>query len=87
MVKRLGMESPEVISITPEKSNILYIVKDKPDNISEAMLPIVEKLQANLLPTHQKLTIFCRTYDDCSRMYHFFKLQLEGNADIRSSRK
>ena len=69
VVKRLSMKSPEIISITPDKPNVLYIVKDKPESIDEAMLPIVDKLHAGLI-------IFCRTYDECSRMYGFFKSQL-----------
>ena len=75
MVKKRSMKSPEIISITPDKPNILYIVRDKPDTINEAMLPIIKKLQGNLVPTDHKL-IFCRTYDECSRMYRFFKSQL-----------
>ena len=72
------MRSPKIISITPNKPNLLYLVRDKPERF-EAMLPLMEKLQANQLPSNHKIIIFCRKYDECSKIYRLFKSRLRDN--------
>lgn len=39
VVKRLSMKSPEIISVTPDKPNLMYLVQTKPNSIEEAVLP------------------------------------------------
>ena len=63
VIKRLSMRSPKIILITPNNPNLLYLVRDKPE-LFEAMLPLIEKLQANQLPSNHKIIIFCRKYDE-----------------------
>lgn len=68
-MKRLNMKNPEVISLTPDKPNLKYILRDKPKTIEEALLPIVENIRHHQLPPNYNIIIFCRKYDECSMMY------------------
>ena len=44
IVAILGMLSPEVVSISPEKSNITYWVRQK-SSVEEVFTPLAEKLK------------------------------------------
>ena len=73
------MKSPEIVSITPDKPNIMYLVQNKPITIEEAVFPLIKKLQLHQLSSIHKIIIFYRTYDECSKMYRLFKSQLVSN--------
>ena len=38
------MKSPEIVSITPDKPNIMYLVQNKPITIEEAVFPLIKKI-------------------------------------------
>lgn len=76
VMKRLSMKSSEIVSVTPDKPNLIYLVQDKPNTIEDAVSPLIEKLRLHQLPSNHKIIIFCRTYDECSKMYRLFKLFL-----------
>ena len=71
VIRRLSMNSQEIISITPDKPNLLYQVCKKPEEL-EAMAPLMEKLQAYELPTDHKIIILCHMYNECSQHYRLF---------------
>lgn len=69
------MESPKVLLVSPHKKNILYTVKDK-----TTMEEVVGSLSMQLKAPRTKfprLIIFCKQYDECSRMYRLFKYFLK----------
>lgn len=73
---KLGMVAPSIVSESPNKSNIKYVVKSRNDvSIAEVVLPIVEELKSKrtLMP---RVIVFCRTYDMCGQVYRFFKKSL-----------
>ncbi len=76
VIKRLSMKSPEIISITPDKPNLLYLVREKPEELENAMTSLIEKLRKHELPADHKIIIFCRKYNECSQLYRLFKSQL-----------
>ena len=72
--RRLGMVKPVLIIESPNRSNIKYIIKPA-NNIEETFAPLVEELR-RLRTMMDKRIIFCRTYDDCSRIYLFLRSRL-----------
>ena len=75
IIHTLCMESPKVLSVSPHKKNILYTVKDK-----TTMEEVVGSLSMQLKAPRTKfprLIIFCKQYDECSRMYWLFKYFLK----------
>ena len=71
----LGMLSPKVVSVSPEKSNITYWVRQK-SSIEEVFTPIADKLKhkrANM----PRVIIFCKRCEECAMLYQFFLSNLE----------
>jgi ATP-dependent DNA helicase RecQ len=70
----IGLANPLVIAVSPCKSNIIYAVS-KFVSICETFTPILEKLriERTALP---RIIVYCRRYDDCSKLYKFFKRKL-----------
>lgn len=63
----------ELILHSPEKSNIIYKVLRRGDtSMEETFAPFTEELQRNRRGT-DKTIIFCRTYEDTSHIYLYFK--------------
>ena len=63
-----------VLSVSPHKKNIMYAVKKK-----SSMKEVVENLVRGLkdLRTEMpRIIVFCKRYDECSRMYCLFKYYL-----------
>lgn len=72
----LGMPKPEVVSISPNKPNIKYYVCVNKNSTMEDMFdPIVRELKINRKGM-DKILIFCRTYDDVTKLYFYFKIQM-----------
>ncbi|XP_019858455.1 PREDICTED: uncharacterized protein LOC100633019 [Amphimedon queenslandica] len=76
VIKLLGMHKPVTISKSPSKCNIIYFVTEKADEIEVELAYLVDELRAYRTNT-TKTIVFCRTYNDCSRLYMFFKSQLK----------
>ena len=71
---RLGMVKPVLVTESPNRMNIKYIVESA-ENIEETFAPLVEEIR-RLRTFMDKIIVFCRTYDDCSRIYLFLRSRL-----------
>ena len=73
--EKLSMVNPVVISQSPNKLNIKYIVHKKEASISDIIAPL-----ANELKQHRKslprVIIFGKTYEACGEVYLYFKKHL-----------
>ena len=76
VIKRLNMQKPVIISVTPNKPNIVYRLQDKDSSMKESLAPLIYQLQQQGIRTDQKIIIFCKRYNECSRMYWVFKTAL-----------
>jgi len=75
--KSLALKHPELILQSPEKSNIIYKVLRRGDtSMEETFAPFTEELRRNRRGT-DKTIIFCRTYEDTSHIYLYFKDMLK----------
>ena len=77
VIKRLNMQKPVIISVTPNKPNIVYRLQDK-DSSMESLAPLTHQLQRQEIQTDQKIIIFCKQYE-CSRMYWMYKTALHNS--------
>ena len=73
--KVIGMHSPKIFSLSPCKENVYYSVM-KCESIFDAFLPIKEDITTLRIKTPRTI-IFCRTINDCSSLYYFFKGKLQ----------
>ena len=73
--KSLAMVNPTMILKSPEKSNIVYKVFHKECSMEETFASLTEELRKNRKNT-DKTIIFCRTYEDTSHIYLYFKSML-----------
>ena len=64
IVTSLGMDSPFVISVSPHKKNVLYVVRETPELLDDFVFSIVERLVA-LRTFFPRTIIFCRRYQEC----------------------
>lgn len=74
IIASLGMESPQLISVSPHKKNIFYVVCEKTD-----MVDIVQTVSRGLheLGTAMtRLIIFCKHYKECALFNRLFKAYL-----------
>lgn len=74
--KSLGLVKPIIIFKSPEKCNIVSSVTLENSTIEEIFAPMVEELRKNRRNT-QKTIIFCRTYENTSHVYLYFKSVLD----------
>ena len=72
--RRLGMVKPVLVTESPNRTNIKYTIKSA-ENIEETFSQLVEEIR-RLRTAMDKIIIFCRTYDDCSRIYIFLRTRL-----------
>lgn len=75
VVRLLGMHKPVMVTKCPEKSNLVYCVNEKKEELEEVFKELVEELRTKRTEM-DKVIIFCRTYRDCSHLYLFFKSKL-----------
>ena len=74
VMKTLGMRNATVVSMSPDKRNIRYIVK-RVSTLEECFGPLADKL-VHKQNQMDKILIFCRTIDDCSKLYFYLKRKL-----------
>lgn len=74
----LGMSRPVIVSESPNKPNIKYSVHLKSCSIEEAFAPSVEEVEQKRMNT-DKTIIFCRSYENITRIYRLFKSRLGKN--------
>lgn len=75
IVHILCMEDLYVLSLSPHKKNIVYVVKQKSD-MEEVVQILVRGLQ-NLRTEMPHIIVFCKCHEECSRMYRLFKYILQ----------
>ena len=63
----IGMISPYVVTVSPDRPNISYAVV-VPDSMEETFSHLAEELKTFREKTDRTI-IFCRTYDDCAHIY------------------
>ncbi len=73
--KSVGLINPVIISESPHKPNIKYIVQLNPPPIEETFAPLVEEVRRYRQLTDRTI-IFCRTYDSMTHIYLYFKNRL-----------
>ena len=71
----LGMKKPCIVSQSPNKPNIFYEVKMKEDEVESAFVSLLEEVKSNRERTDRTI-IFCRSYDSCTYIYHYFRCKL-----------
>ena len=72
--KRLGMVKPYLVIESPNRSNIVYSVYPA-ETIEGTFAPLVEEIRRKRT-SMEKVIIFCRTYDESSRIYLFLRSRL-----------
>lgn len=72
--KILGMHKPVVFAVPPCKKNIVYVLR-RYDSIEILFQPILERVRLER-KTMPKTIIYCRSYNNCSNLYIYFKTQL-----------
>lgn len=70
----LGMENPVVVSISPDKKNIKYLVAGHV-TIEKTFGLIADQLYAHHADVGRTI-IFCQKLDDCCKLYRFFRQKL-----------
>ncbi len=73
--KTLGMVNPVVVSESPNKPNIKYVIRRNPGTFEEAFAPLVEEVRRCRCTT-DKTIVFCRTYDSCAHIYLYMRNRL-----------
>ena len=69
----IGIKSPMTVTVSPNKQNIFYSVrKVASSSISEVFGSILTELRLKRVKMPRTI-IFCRTMNDCSALYFFFK--------------
>ena len=73
------VENTEVVTVTPNKPNIQYIVRKSDDgDIGVAMADIVDSVLQKRTRC-ERVIIYCRTLMDCTRIFRFFRIKLGQN--------
>ena len=70
----LGMCKPFVIAVPPCKKNTVYVLR-RHDSIETTFQPIVDRLRLEHR-TMPRTIVYCRSYNDCSNLYIYFRTQL-----------
>ena len=71
VINIVGLKNPMVMSVSPSKSNICYVIKSKEDLI-EAFSPLLEKIKCKRTD-FPKTIVYCQTLNDCGRLYLMFR--------------
>ena len=74
IIKTLDMQRPAVVSIYPGKDNIVYYVAEM-CSISVSLAPNCDKLAIQRTKMG-RVIVFCRTYDEVTAIYYYFKRRL-----------
>ena len=68
VIKLLKMVHPKVVSVSPNKPNIKYSVLVNAHSLEETFAPLVEEIRVKRMAMDRTI-VFCRTYDQCGRIY------------------
>ena len=72
--KLLGVPDPHVVTVSPDKSNVILGVEAF-DSLETTFRPVIEKLRNERVNTARTL-IFCQQQETCARLYLLFRLSL-----------
>ena len=75
----LGMNNPVIVAQSPNKSNIIYSVCKKGNDMEETFAPLLEELR-NKRNLMDRTLIFCQRYDDVTSIYQYFITKLDNDA-------
>ena len=67
----MGMESPVLVSISPDKDNIKYIIATQV-SIDKIFGPIADQLYEHHAEVGRAIS-FCKKLDDCCKLYGYFR--------------
>ncbi len=70
----LGMVRPLIITESPNRPNIKYMVRI-PTNLEETLAPLEEEVKRRRM-NMDKVIVFCCTYDDCAHICMFLRSRL-----------
>lgn len=75
--RTLGMTRPVTFVQLPNRPNIKYTVHKKSSTciMEETFAPLVEEVR-RLRSAVDRIIVFCRSYNDCTELYLFFKRRL-----------
>ena len=71
----LGIKKPIIVSQSPNKLNIFYKVTPNVKEVEDAFDSIAKELLDNKRAKDREV-IFCRSYEDCTLIYHYFRSKL-----------
>lgn len=74
VIKRLNMKCPIIISVTPDKPNIVYQVTQK-TSMDNVVTPVVDRLKREGTRA-DKVIIYCWYYREVADFYDLFKEKL-----------
>jgi len=77
VVKSLGKIDPIVVTISPDKPNIIFTVSYC-TTLEEAFIPLMEHLEAKRMRMDRVL-IYCQRQNECAQLYLLFCLRLGEN--------
>ncbi len=91
IIATLCMEHSVIISTSPHKKNIMYVVKEK--NTMEDVVMSITTILCDLRTAMPRMIIFRKRYTECARMYSLFRYYLRdgftqppGNHDIAKNK-
>ncbi len=70
------MQSSEIISVSPNRDNIIYSVLEKPKEGAEVCLKNIVSTQKTEGTNMNIVLIFCRTYNNVIAIYQYFRKEL-----------
>lgn len=73
--RSLGMKKTIIVSQSPDKPNIFYEVDSSVTEVEDAFTSLVEDIRLKGAAMDRTI-IFCRSYESCTHIYHFFRSKL-----------
>ncbi len=67
------MQSREIISVSPNRDNIIYSVLEKPKEGAEVCLKNIVSTLKTEGTNMNRVLIFCRTYNNVIAIYQYFR--------------
>ena len=70
----LGMHDPYIITVSPDKSNLIFQVQPY-ESLETTFLPLITMLKEKRV-TMDRTIVYCQQQDVCARLYLIFRLHL-----------
>ncbi len=72
IIKSLFMQSPEIISVSPNRDNIIYSVLENPKEEAEVYFKNIVSTLETEGTNMDRVLIFCRTYNNVIAIYQYY---------------